>query len=310
MTDYHIPVLLKECIEALNIKTGGIYADATLGGGSHTKSILLANENIKVYAFDKDISAIDHCKTKLAKYENRLEIFNDNFKNLRTNLALSRVKKIDGILLDLGVSSHQIDNPAKGFSFSYDGKPDMRMNRNNELSAYDVVNEYSYADLKRIFIEYGEEKEAGRIARKITEKRLLKTIESTLELADIIDSATYSKQKIKAKARIFQALRIHVNNEIEDLKEVLHEAVSALNPGGRIVVISYHSLEDRIVKKFFAEEEKDCVCPNSFPKCVCSKVSTIKILTKKPINPSEAEIAINRRAKSAKLRIAEKKEVR
>jgi 16S rRNA (cytosine1402-N4)-methyltransferase len=309
MTDYHIPVLLNECTEALNIKTGGVYVDATLGGGSHTENILKSSNSTKVYAFDKDLSAIEHCKVKLKKFSPRLHIFNNNFKNLRTDLALERVKKIDGILLDLGVSSHQIDNPAKGFSFSYDGKPDMRMNKASKLSAHYVINNCSFEELRKMFIEYGEEREAGRIARKITESRLQKEIDSTLELAEIIESATYSKHKIKAKARIFQALRIYVNNEIEDLREALKEAVLALNSGGRIVVISYHSLEDRVVKKFFAEEAKDCICPSSFPRCNCTKVATLKILTKKPIIPTAAEIAVNRRSKSAKLRIAEKMEV-
>jgi len=309
MTDYHIPVMNNEVLRMLNIKDNGVYIDATLGGAGHSESILKTNDHARIFAFDKDKSAIEYSKQRLKPYESRYKIFNDNFVNLRTHLALSRIKKADGILFDLGVSSYQIDNPLKGFSFSKNGKLDMRMNQMIGISAFDVINNFSFEKLAKIFREYGEEKEAARIANRIVSDREATKIETTVQLAEIIEKSTHSRFKIKAKARIFQALRIYVNNEMKDLESALKEAVLALKPKGRIVVISYHSLEDRIVKKFFKEEEKECQCPASFPKCVCNKVSTIKIISRKPIVPSSKEINMNSRAKSAKLRVAEKKEL-
>jgi len=304
---YHIPVLLKESIEALQIKPGGIYVDATLGGGSHSELILQSNNQIQLFSFDQDVESLEQNKNLLKKYPN-LIIFKDNFANLRTRLALERIKKIDGILFDLGVSSHQINSAMRGFSFSLDGKLDMRMNQENELTAFEVINNFEPKKLKKIFLEYGEEREAFKIAREIAKSREIKQIETTLELAQIIERATSSKHKIKAKARIFQALRIYINGEMDVLKTALSDAVKMLNPGGRIVVISYHSLEDRIVKKFFQYEELDCICPNGFLKCVCDKKSRLKILTKKPLLPKEDEIKQNPRARSAKMRVAERKE--
>lgn len=307
MNDYHVPVLLNEAIEALNIKSGGIYVDATLGGGSHSELILHSNHQIKLFAFDQDAESLEQTQNLLHTYPNFM-IFKDNFANLRTRLALERIKKIDGILFDLGVSSHQINSPGRGFSFSLEGKLDMRMNQESELTAFEVINTYDPKKLKNIFLEYGEEREAFKIAREIAKSREFKQIETTLELAQIIDRATSSKQKIKAKARIFQALRIYINGEMEVLKTALSDAVKMLNPGGRIVVISYHSLEDRIVKKFFQYEELDCICPDGFLKCVCDKRSRLKIITKKPLLPNEDEINQNPRARSAKMRVAERKE--
>ena len=234
-------------------------------------------------------------------------MINDNFKNLRTGLALNRIKKIDGILFDLGVSSHQIDSADRGFSYMADGDLDMRMDRTSKLSAKELINTFSLEDLKDIFFKYGEERESARIARKIVEVRKQKEIKTTLQLAEIIDNSIKSNQRIKAKARIFQAIRIFVNNEIEALNKALKDAVHLLNKGGRIAVISYHSIEDRVVKQFFKYENLSCVCPDDFPICTCDKVSTLKIITKKPILPTEEEIHNNSRAKSAKLRIAERK---
>lgn len=304
---YHQPVLLKESIEALALHPQGIYVDATLGGGGHTEYILQKQPDIRLFSFDQDQAAREQAKPLLAKYDN-LTIIGDNFANLRSCLALERIKKIDGILFDLGVSSHQINQPERGFSFSLDGKLDMRMDTNAEITAYEIINHFDPQELKRIFLEFGEEKEAGKIARAIAESRRQKTLETTLELAEIIDQTVFSKQKIKAKARVFQALRIYINGEMEVLKTALSDAVKMLNPGGRIVVISYHSLEDRIVKKFFQNEEKACVCPPDFPQCVCGKKSTLRILTKKPLLPAESEICHNPRARSAKMRYAERKE--
>jgi len=303
---YHIPVLLKESIAALNLRDGGIYVDATLGGGGHTRAILNSGKNLKLYAFDQDENALKFAeKNFLSAYKN-LVLIKNNFANLRTGLALERIKKIDGILFDLGVSFNQISNPARGFSYLHDGNLDMRMDESEELTAFDIINNFPLKKLRDIFFEFGEEREAAHIASAIVSKRKLKKIKTTAELSEIIDRSTHSKFKMKAKARIFQALRIYLNREIEVLKTALNDAVKILNPGGRLVVISYHSIEDRVVKKFFQYEEKSCICPPNLP-CVCDKVSTLKIITKKPIIPSSEEIAENRMARSAKMRVAEKK---
>ncbi|MDO9577969.1 MAG: 16S rRNA (cytosine(1402)-N(4))-methyltransferase RsmH [Candidatus Cloacimonadales bacterium] len=307
MSNYHVPVLLKESVDALALQPNGIYVDATLGGGGHAEYILTSQPKIRLFAFDQDEDSLTQTRHLAEEYPN-LTIIRDNFVNLRTCLALERIKKIDGILFDLGVSSHQINQPERGFSFSLDGKLDMRMDTSAEMTAFDIINHFDPYELKKIFLEYGEEKEAGKIAKAIAEARQNKQLETTLELADIIDKSVFSKQKIKAKARVFQALRIYINGEMEVLQTALSDAVKMLNPGGRVVVISYHSLEDRIVKKFFQYEEKECVCPSNFPQCVCDKKSTLKILTRKPLQPAEDEINRNPRARSAKMRFAERKE--
>ncbi len=307
MQDYHIPVLLKESIDALQIKDGGIYIDATLGGGGHCEEILKRRKNIRLFAFDRDDDSLKHTSELKKKYP-VLTIIKDNFENIRTRLALERIKKVDGILFDLGVSSHQFNKASRGFSFSLESKLDMRMDQSSELTAYEIINNFPYEELKYIFREYGEEKEAGKIAKAIVQKRVAKKIETTLELAEIIEESIFSRQIIKTKARVFQALRIFLNGEIDALKTALSDAVKILNPSGRIAVISYHSLEDRLVKKFFIYEEKSCICPPNFPKCICNKKSTLKIITKRPIVPTKTEIQNNSRARSAKLRIAEKKE--
>jgi 16S rRNA (cytosine1402-N4)-methyltransferase len=309
MSQYHIPVLLAESIGALNIKPQGIYVDATFGGGGHTAEMLKKGDGIKIFGFDQDIQALNEGSILQKKHPEQLILIHDNFKNLRTRLALERIRYIDGILFDLGVSSHQINKAERGFSFSQEGRLDMRMNEEQEFTASDVVNHFSYEEIRNIIFEYGEEREAGRIARAILRERANSRIKTTLQLADIIEHNTNAKQKVKAKARVFQALRIYVNGELESLKKVLEDSVKMLNPEGRIVAISYHSLEDRLIKKFFKYEEKDCICPVNFPKCVCDKRSTLKIITKKPILPSADEIDKNSRARSAKLRIAEKREV-
>ena len=307
MKDYHVPVMLNESISALKIQNEGIYVDATLGGGGHTKAILDSNKNIIVFAFDQDEDAIYEARNYLKDYSKRLTIIKDNFANLRTRLALERIKKIDGILFDLGVSSHQISKPERGFSFSLDGKLDMRMDKSQKLSAYDIINNFSYEELRNLFFEFGEERESSKIAKAIVSNRMKKKISTTLELSEIIENSIFSRHKLKAKARIFQAIRIYLNEEIEVLKTALKDAVNILNFEGRIVVISYHSIEDRAVKKFFQYQAKSCICPPNFPKCVCDKVSTLTIINKKPILPSNDEILKNNKARSAKLRIAEKR---
>ncbi len=309
MSNYHIPVLLPESIEALNLKPQGIYVDATFGGGGHTAEMLNKGDGIKVFGFDQDTQALNEGTALQKKFPEQLILIHDNFKNLRTRLGLERIRYIDGILFDLGVSSHQINEAERGFSFSKEGRLDMRMNEEQEFTAGDVVNDFSYEEIRNIIFEYGEEREAGRIARAILRERTNFRIKTTLQLADIIEHNTNAKHKVKAKARVFQALRIYVNGEMESLKKALEDSVKMLNPEGRIVVISYHSLEDRLVKKFFKYEEKDCICPVNFPKCICDKRSTLKIITRKPILPSADEIEKNSRARSAKLRIAEKREV-
>jgi len=306
LKEYHKSVMTKEVLEGLAIRDNGIYADATLGGGGHTIAILEANPTVKVYAFDRDDDAITHNSSLLKKYEGRLFFCKDNFANIRSRLALERITEIDGILFDLGVSSHQIDSSYRGLSFELDGDLDMRMNRDDELTASDVVNGYSVQELTKIIKDFGEEREAARIARGIAYHRQKKLITTTGELAEIIEKSTLSSFKIKVKARVFQALRIYINGELESIQSALYDGVSILKKGGRIVVISYHSLEDRIVKRTFLEEEKDCVCESNFPVCVCKKEKKLKIITRKPLGPSEEELALNRRARSAKLRIGER----
>jgi len=309
MTEYHVPVLLSECIEALDLQDGKIYVDATFGGGGHSAKILESEKDIKLFAFDQDPDSIEQSKFLTEKYPERFVMIQENFANIRTGLALERIKKVDGILFDLGVSSHQINDAARGFSFSGDGKLNMRMDKDSELTAADVVNTYSFEELAKIFREYGEEKEAGRIARNIILERDKNEIKTTLQLSQIIENCLISHKSIKAKARIFQALRIYINKEMDVLQTALNDSVRILNPGGRVAVISYHSLEDRIVKNLFKYEERSCICPPEFPLCVCEKISTLKILSRKPIVPTEQEKENNPRSRSAKLRIAQKREV-
>jgi len=306
MTEYHIPVLLDECLEALDLQDGKIYIDATFGGGGHSSKILESKKDMKLFAFDQDPDSVEQSKVLKDKYPEKFVMIQENFANIRTGLALERFKKVDGILFDLGVSSHQINDPTRGFSFRGDGKLDMRMDQDSNLTAADVINTYSFEELTKIFREYGEEKEAARIAGNIIIEREKEKIETTLQLSAIIENCIVSKKSIKAKARIFQALRIYINKEMDVLQTALEDSVKILNPDGRLVVISYHSLEDRIVKNLFKYEAKSCICPPEFPKCVCDKVSTLTILSRKPIIPSANEIENNPRARSAKLRIAQK----
>ena len=309
MKEYHVPVLLAECLEALDLQDGKIYVDATFGGGGHSKKILESGKNIKLFGVDQDPDSIEQSKKLKDLFPEKFIMIKENFANIRTGLALERIKKVDGILFDLGVSSHQINDPARGFSFRGDGDLNMRMDQDSQLTAADVVNTFSFEDLARIFREYGEEKEAARIANNIILERSKKEIKTTLQLSTIIENCIISKKSIKAKARIFQALRIYINKEMEVLKTALNDSIKILNPGGKIVVISYHSLEDRIVKNIFRYEAKSCICPPEFPQCVCDKVSTLKIISRKPIVPTLSEIENNPRARSAKLRIAQKREV-
>lgn len=301
--NYHEAVLLAETIKAMNLKPGMIVIDCTLGGGTHSRSILESAPGIKLYAFDRDIDAINHAGELKAEFGDQLTLIHDSYANLRTRLALERVKQVDAITMDLGISSHQIDTPERGFSYMKSGDLDMRMDVREELTAARIVNSYSKEELVKIFREFGEEKESGRIAFAICQMRKFKYIKTTADLVEIIDKSTRSKMKIKARTRIFQALRIEVNQELTQLRSTLKDAVNILKPGGRIAVISFNSLEDRIVKNYFRYEEKDCVCHSSVPICQCNKEQRLKLF--KSITPSAAELA-NVRSRSARLRYAER----
>lgn len=307
MSQYHLPVLANECAEYLNLRPGGIYVDATVGGGGHSLKFFELEPKIRLFAFDQDDEALTYAGKVLEKYN---PIFiKSNFRNLRTELALRKISSIDGILFDLGVSSHQLDEAERGFSFDKEAELDMRMDRESELCAKQVINEYDVRELRRIFKEYGEENLAGRIAKAIEQERSKQSIESTSDLAKVIEQVAGkgSKESLKTKVRIFQALRIYVNDELNALSLALQDAINILAPGGRIVVLSYHSLEDRIVKNTFRTAEQDCLCPPNIIKCICDHKSQLKVLTKKPVLAGDEELEQNIRSRSAKLRAAEKK---
>lgn len=304
----HYSVLLKESVDYLDVKSDGIYVDATLGGGGHSYEILRRGAK-HIIGIDQDIEAIDAATKRLYEFRDKVVTVNRNFSDIKSILDELGIEKIDGAVMDLGVSSYQLDNAERGFSYMHDAPLDMRMNRNTPKSAYDVVNTYSEQELMRIFYEYGEEKWSSRIAKFIVEKRKDKEISTTYELSDIIKAAIPKAARMDGghpAKRIFQAIRIEVNGELEILKQAICDFVDVLKPGGVLSIITFHSLEDRIVKKTFVELAKGCTCPKSFPVCVCNKTSEIKILTSKPILPSERELDENSRSKSAKLRVAVK----
>lgn len=296
-------------MSALNIKPDGKYLDCTLGGGGHSEGILSRlNENGRLLSIDLDIEAINSAKERLSKYGDKIKYANDNFKNFASAADAVGIEKFDGILLDLGVSSYQIDNPERGFSYIKEAPLDMRMNRDGGISAADVVNGYSEKELKNIFSVYGEERYSGRIASEIVRQRAIKPYETTTELAATAEKFYPKNHKEGHPAkRIFQAVRIEVNGELQGLGDAIEQMTRRLNVGGRIAVITFHSLEDRIVKNVFRLLETDCVCDKSLPICVCGKKSEIKIITKKPITAGKEELNKNRRSASAKLRVAEKK---
>ena len=306
----HKPVLLNECIENLKIKPNGVYLDGTLGGAGHSLEIAkLLNENGLLIGIDRDIEAINVSRERLNNLRPSIELINDNYKNIKDVLSKLNIKKVDGILLDLGVSSYQLDNPDRGFSYRYDSPLDMRMCTEDKITAENVVNEYTKEELTRIFRDYGEEKWATRVAEFIVSKRREKPIHTTFELVDVIKAAIPAGARVDGghpAKRIFQAIRIEVNGEIESLKKSIEDAIDCLNINGRICVISFHSLEDRIVKEVFNSFAKGCICPPDFPKCVCGKKKIVNILSKKPITSKEEELQENNRSHSAKLRVAEK----
>ncbi len=304
----HIPVMLSEAVEGLSVKPGGVYVDATLGGGGHSAKILSELGEGRLIAFDLDEWALNNARERFAG-EERITLVNDNFKRIPEVLTDMGIDKIDGAIFDLGISSPQIDTPERGFSYMHDAPLDMRMDLNATKNAYDVVNGYSEEALTGVFREYGEEKAAYRIAEDIVRTRKVKPIESTFELVKIVERhypANPRKRSGHPAKRVFQALRIEVNDELDGLSEAIEKTTLRLKPGGRIAVITFHSLEDRIVKNVFKELEKDCTCPKNFPVCVCGKRKEIEVLTKKPITAGEEELTKNPRAASAKLRIAER----
>lgn len=306
----HVSVLLRESIEHLNLKPNGVYVDATIGGGGHSGEILKRlGPNGRLIGIDRDERAIEAAAKALEAFEGRFDLIHGNFADMHhlvTGLGFGRV---DGILMDLGVSSYQLDQADRGFSYMQDAPLDMRMNRRQELTAEHVVNSYPEEDLKRIIKEYGEEKWAGRIASFIHRERSKSPITTTAQLEGIIKAAIPASARRTGPhpaKRTFQAIRIEVNNELGILEQSLREGIRLLNEGGRICVISFHSLEDRRVKDTFKELENPCSCPKDFPLCVCGKRAEVRVITKKPVSPDKEEISTNPRARSALLRAAEK----
>lgn len=301
----HISVLSDEVIENLNIKPDGIYVDLTLGKGGHSKRILeKLSENGRLIALDQDQDALNAAKKNLSDYPN-VTFVKSNFEDIDKVLDQLGISKIDGALMDIGVSSYQIDNAQRGFSYMHDGPLDMRMDANNELTAEKIVNGYSLDGLQEIFSKYGEERFSKTIARNIVETRNKQRIDTTFKLRDLVNKSVKTKE-VHPEKRVFQALRIEVNRELEVLEKTLQKVIDYLNKDARLCVISFHSLEDRIVKNTFKELEKDCICPPDLPVCVCNHKAKVKIITKKPITASKKELKENSRAKSAKLRVCKR----
>lgn len=305
----HVSVLLEECIEALNIKKQGYYVDCTMGGAGHSSYIVSKlNDEGRLIGIDQDTDALKAAKEKLEDYDNVIYVHN-NFHDIYDILEELNIEKVDGILMDLGVSSYQLDTGERGFSYMQDAPLDMRMNRDKEFSAYDVINSYSEEDLYRIIKDYGEERFSKRIASFIVKRRSEKPIETTLELVDIIKAAIPAKARREGPhpaKRTFQAIRIEVNGELEILDKAIEDSVKKLNSNGRLAIITFHSLEDRIVKNKFRDLENPCKCPKEFPICVCGKKPIVKVLSRKAIAPTDEEIEVNPRSRSAKLRVLEK----
>lgn len=304
----HIPVLKNETIELLNIKPNGVYVDGTIGGAGHSKAIENQAKIKTLIGIDQDIEALDAAKKNLAEFDNTIFV-NDNFRNIDAILGGLNIDAVDGILVDIGVSSYQIDNAERGFSFRMDSRLDMRMSRSSNFSAYELVNEYSEEELTRVIRDYGEEKFAKSIARHIVKQREIKPIETTKDLESVILSSVprYKGQDGRSNVqRTFQAIRIEVNAELESLKEFIDKAVALLKSGGRLAIISFHSLEDRIVKQKFKELATGCICPPDFPICVCGHKAVVKLITKHPVEATKEELSINPRSAPAKLRVIEK----
>ena len=306
---HHVSVLLDECIEGLAIKPEGIYVDGTLGGAGHSSQIAARLTTGRLIGIDRDEVALAAAGKRLAPYSDRVTLVHSNFCELASVLDQLNISGVDGILLDLGVSSPQLDDGSRGFSYMVDAPLDMRMDASDALNAHTVVNTWPYEELKRILYEYGEERFAPQIASAICKRRETAPIATTLELVDVIRSAMPAsalREKQHPAKRSFQAIRIAVNDELNSVAKVMEDAIPKLNPGGRLAVITFHSLEDRIVKNAMAAAAKGCTCPPSFPVCVCGKKPKVKVITRKPIVSGEEELERNPRARSAKLRICEK----
>ena len=304
----HTSVLLWETIEGLKIKPQGIYVDGTLGGGGHASEVCRLLTRGHLYGIDQDGDAIAAARERLAPFGDRVTFIRDNYRNVKAALSVEGVEKADGIVVDLGVSSYQFDNQERGFSYRFDAPLDMRMDRRQTLTAKEIVNDYPESDLYRIIRDYGEDRFAKNIAKHIVRTRADKPIETTYELNEVIKAAVPAKMRQNGhpSKQTFQALRIECNRELEVLRDTLDDFIDILNPGGRLCVITFHSLEDRIVKTTFRKNEAPCTCPPEFPVCVCGKIPKGSVVTKKPILPGEEEIAQNARSKSAKLRVFQK----
>ena len=306
----HVPVMLNECLDGLKIKSDGIYVDGTVGGAGHSIEIVKRlGESGRLIAVDRDSDALEAASKRLAPYKDKVTFVHDDYKNLISELDTLGIGEVDGILLDLGVSSYQLDNAERGFSYMKDAPLDMRMDNTSALTAWNVVNEWPEDELVRILRDYGEERFARCIASRIVERRADKPVETTLELVDIIKSAMPAaalREKQHPAKRSFQAIRIAVNDELGAVEQMMRTAPDKLKIGGRLCVISFHSLEDRIVKTSIAARENGCTCPREAPICVCGFVKTLKSVHRKPVLPSEDELKNNPRARSAKLRVAER----
>jgi len=306
---HHVSVLLDECIDGLDIKPDGIYVDGTLGGAGHSSQIAARLTTGRLIGIDRDPIALKAAGERLKPFGDRVTLVHSNFCQIASVLKDLNISGVDGILLDLGVSSPQLDDGARGFSYMADAPLDMRMNNEDVLSADMVVNTWSYEELKRILYDYGEERYAPQIAAAICRKRETAPIKTTLELVDVIRSAMPAaalREKQHPAKRSFQAIRIAVNDELGSVEQVMRDAIPCLNPGGRLAIITFHSLEDRIVKNGMAAASKGCTCPPSFPVCVCGKKPQVKLISRKPIVSTDEELERNPRARSAKLRICEK----
>ena len=311
MDFYHLPIMLNECIDGLNIRPDGDYLDCTLGGGGHSSEICRHLHGGRLFGIDRDAEAIAAATARLSAVDGgSFRALRGNFHDARALLAEQDVSALDGVLMDLGVSSHQLDARERGFSYHGDAPLDMRMDQRQALSARDVVNQWSEDDITRVLTDFGEEKWARQIARVICDRRTETPIETTAQLVSIIDAAIPRKFRPKDGShparRTFQALRIAVNDELTPLEAAIRDLVDMLRPGGRICIITFHSLEDRIVKNCFRNLANPCTCPSGLPVCVCGKKPVVRLITRKPVTASEQELAVNPRARSASLRIAEK----
>ena len=306
----HVSVLLQETVDGLNVKPDGIYVDGTLGGGGHSYEVCTRlGAKGSIIGIDQDEAAIEAASIRLKDFGEKVTIVRSNYCDMKSRLHELGIDKVDGIMLDLGVSSYQLDTADRGFSYREDAPLDMRMDQRSEMTARDIVNDYSEMDLYRVIRDYGEDKFAKNIARHIVQERAKRPIETTGELTEVIRHAIpmkFQKKTGHPAKRTFQAIRIELNRELDVLRDSLDDMIDMLNPGGRLCIITFHSLEDRIVKSAFKKNENPCTCPSDFPVCVCGKVSKGRVITRNPILPSEEEMEINSRSKSANLRIFER----